>query len=195
MEPALNKNIVKVENLVELEVIPYQEYSAYDNIEKLKGSETVVVWLNLEEMFPQMHSEYEREFDNGNQKEELINECRNLAEYIFMQSNARVLWISFEDYFLHRSVIVGHRTNYSVEQINSNLQMYFREKAIFIDLKYLIAECGIEYAFSAKNKFRWNFPYSNRLVEKVAVEIRKQCCIDTFISKKCLAKLGEFAKF
>lgn len=173
-------------SVIEVTILPYQEYCLKEYIDILRRADTIVVWMNLEEMLPQLHAGYNIKDDEEKSMQAIKDVCRDMADYILSKSNARIFWLSFEKYFLHQSTVIGHRERYSVNQINCNLQEYFLGKIVFIDLEHLIAECSIKCSFSVKNKFRWNFPYSKYLVEMVAAEMWKQYLVETYSSKKCL---------
>ena len=55
-----------------------------------------------------------------------------------------------------------------------------------IDLKFIIAQVGIEHAYNLKNKYRWNAPYSKELVRFMTNEVYKQHLINLGDTKKCL---------
>ncbi len=171
--------------------IPFQEYRKIDYRDILKEATVVIVWINLEILLPEMHQGICDNSISGCQyKEQKAKQvqslCHEVAEYISLYAHAKILWLLFEDYFLHLPVVTGHRMNLFTDQINQNLVEGLHNEITFIDLKYLIAELGIRMAFSTKNKFRWSFPYSKALVEAVAVEVQKQYFIENGISKKCL---------
>lgn len=56
----------------------------------------------------------------------------------------------------------------------------------YIDMKRLIAYIGIENAYDNKNKYRWNSPYSQAMIEQICNEIHKQYLITQGITKKCI---------
>ena len=57
---------------------------------------------------------------------------------------------------------------------------------VYIDLKRMIAETGLERSYDDKGKHRWNSPYSKCLVDRIASEIYDQYCISYCKTKKCL---------
>ena len=56
----------------------------------------------------------------------------------------------------------------------------------YIDIKSIIAKVGIESAFDDKGKYRWNTPYSRKLLGEIAQEVHKRYLIDNGITKKCV---------
>lgn len=183
---ALQENFLKQGSEGRVTFIPYQEYGKADCQEVVQHATAIVVWLNLEILLPEIHNGVLDGMWKEQKAEEIQILCRVLAEHIALCSNAKIFWLLFEDYFLHLPVAIGHRGNLFVEKINGRLREDLSEDITVIDLKYLIAELGIDISFSAKNKFRWNFPYSKSLARMVADEIQKQYFIENGISKKCL---------
>jgi hypothetical protein len=64
----------------------------------------------------------------------------NISTY----SNAKIVWVLFEDYFNKISVVISHNyaTNNLVDVINVNLTDSLGKDISFIDLKHLIADVG-----------------------------------------------------
>ena len=166
--------------------IPYQEYRKTDYQKTFKNAESIIVWLNLEILLPEIHNGVPDIMWKEQQSVEVQRLCQDLIDGISLYSDARIFWLLFEDFFLHLPVVTGHKCNLFVENMNRRLQEDWSEDIIFVDLKYLIAELGIVASFSAKNKFRWNFPYSKSLAIRVADEMQKQYFATNGISKKCL---------
>ena len=168
--------------------IPFQEYQEVEYRNNLKEAAVVIVWINLEILFPETHQGISGNGMSGCQyKEQKSKEiqrlCCEVAEYISLYTNAKILWFLFEDYFLHLPMATGHRMNLFTDKINQSLMESLDKEITFIDLKHLIAELGIRTAFSAKNKFRWSFPYSKALTEAVVEEVKKQYFIDRNVSR------------
>lgn len=184
--PSLLKNFRKQNENIVATVIPYEEYRWRESLGRLKETNIVIVWLNLEALIPEMHNGVPDCICKGQRVDEIESLCQDLAEQISLHSSAKIFWLLFEDYFLHLPVTTGYRNNLFVAGINQRLQENLPKQITIIDLKYLIAEIGIEEAFSEKNKFRWNFPYSTALASAVTNEIQKQYFIENGISKKCL---------
>ncbi len=167
-------------------VIPYQQYHETSYHTLIQEADTIIVWLNIESIFPEIHCGGESCSENGHKSFEMQDLCINLTNYLKAHSNAKIFWILFEDFFLHRAVITGHHENRFIENLNNALLLKFDKEIVFIDLKYLIAQIGVKSAFSIKDKFRWNFPYSKELTHKVIDEICNEYFIENGISKKCL---------
>ncbi len=184
--PALQENVQKQKEKAAVIAVPYQEYRQSEHQISLKETDIAIVWLNLEILLPEIHNGATDNIWKEHKEEEIKILCRDMAKYIALYSNAKIFWLLFEDYFLHLPVTTGYRSNLFVEKINQGIQEELSGQIVFIDLKYMIAEMGIGMAFSAKNKYRWNFPYSKSLALAVADEIQKQYFIENGISQKCL---------
>ncbi len=166
--------------------VPCQEYRQSGHRSSFKEADIIIIWLNLEVLLPEIHSGVTDSRWKEEKAEKIRMSCRDMAKYITLYSGAMVTWLLFEDYFLHLAMATGHRGNSFVEKVNQGIQEELPDETVVIDLKYLIAEMGIGAAFSAKNKYRWNFPYSKLLAVAVANEVQKQYFIENGISKKCL---------
>ena len=166
--------------------ILYEEY--YDNIEDIKFSDLIVVYLDFE-MF---YTDLSNEISSGGVtyqaiKDECIDKCRNLYSYIKNHSKAPVIWLGFEDYYSIQNNTYGALLSFEgvVDQLNLALNDMLKEDT-FIDFKRLIASVGIKNAYDAKGKYRWNAPYSKELISLIVNEIYKQYLIATGNTKKCL---------
>ena len=184
--PVLQEDMQSQNGQAAVYAVPYQEYRQSEYLTSLKETDIAIVWLNLEILLPEIQNGVTDSIWKEQKTEEIQRLCQDVAEYIALHSNAKIFWLLFEDYFLHMPVVTGHRDGSFAMKINQGLQEELSEQIAFIDLKYLIAETGIGMAFSAKNKYRWNFPYSKSLTMAVADEIQKQYFIENGISKKCL---------
>lgn len=175
------------EKKVEVHSIPYGEHKDEDHTKKFKSADLIVVWMNFEEMFPDvLNNLYSRIISEQQVIADITNMCKGFYVNLVACSNAQILWFSFENYFYSFSIAIGHETNTLIDKINLILSDVFYDKAIFIDLKHLIAEVGIRSAYDLKSKYRWNAPYSKLLIDAAAKEIRKQYLIAQGITKKCL---------
>ncbi len=174
-------------NEVELYHIPYGEHNEIRSKEQLMESDMIVVWLNIEEFFPDVLTR----INLGDMLQyQVINEiialCERLYDDLAACSTTRILWFSFEDYYIRTSVVIGHRYDTLIDKVNIKLAEYLYDCVKFIDSKRLIAEVGIANAYDPKAKYRWNAPYSKALIEAAVKEIHKQYLIEKGITKKCL---------
>lgn len=161
--------------------IPFWELIEDEYQSKLSWADLIVVWLNLEDIFPRL---------SCSEKENMFSETVILSKKLYANlisvSQAKILWFLFEDYALPFSTVVGHVYNGLADRLNNKVCDTLDRQVSFIDLKHLIAEVGIPNAYNLKGKYRWNAPYSKVLIEASIKEIHKQYLIETGITKKCL---------
>ena len=174
-------------NKVEPYSVPYGEHNQVGYKEQLMESDMIVVWLNIEEFFSDTLTPINLgETSQYQAINEIIALCERLYDDLAACSTTRILWFSFEDYYIRTSVLTGHRYATLIDKVNIKLAEYLYDRAKFIDSKRLIAEVGIANAYDTKAKYRWNAPYSKSLIESAVKEIHKQYLIEKSISKKCL---------
>ena len=174
-------------NKVEPYSVPYGEHNQVGYKEQLMESDMIVVWLNIEEFFSDTLTPINLgETSQYQAINEIIALCERLYDDLAACSTTRILWFSFEDYYIRTSVLTGHRYATLIDKVNIKLAEYLYDRAKFIDSKRLIADVGIANAYDTKAKYRWNAPYSKSLIESAVKEIHKQYLIEKSISKKCL---------
>ena len=161
--------------------ITFGEHTEAEYQKQLAMTDLVIVWLNLEILFPRLC--YSEEVQNS---DEIIALCKRLQTDLTSISQAKMLWFSFEDYAMSLPATVGHVYHDFVDKLNLTLRDTLADQVSFIDLKHLIAEIGISNAYDLKGKSRWNAPYSMALMEAAVKEIHKQYLIETGITKQFL---------
>lgn len=169
--------------------IPYGEHLTKEYKKQLAGSDIVIVWLNYESLFSDwLNLIYSQQTTEQEVTDEVTNLCRKLHTDISSLLSVRILWFSFEDYYLPLTYITGYTYvgNELIDRINTRIYDALRDKVSFIDLKRLIAEVGIDNTYDPKGKYRWYAPYSKALIEAAVKEIYKQYLIGKGITKKCL---------
>lgn len=174
-------------NKVEPYPIPYGEHNEVGYKEQLMESDMIVVWLSIEEFFSDTLTRINLgEMSQYQAIDEIIALCERLYDDLATCSTTRILWFTFEDYYMHTSVLTGHRYATLIDKVNIKLAEYLYDRAKFVDSKRLIAEVGIANAYDSKSKYRWSAPYSKSLIESAVKEIHKQYLVEKGISKKCL---------
>lgn len=177
---------------ITVDIIPISEYMDDKQRHRVSIADIIVVWLNIESI---CDNKYNRLFSDDsvvvNETVEHLNTaCRNLALELRKHSNATMVWLLFEDYYMNFPVVFGHTPIFSglIDRINTNIldELIGIENIVFLDLKRVIAEIGVSNSFSNKNKYRWNAPYSKSVVLGIANEIYKQYLIANCQTKKCL---------
>lgn len=131
--PVLQEDMQSQNGQAAVYAVPYQEYRQSEYLTRLKETDIAIVWLNLEILLPEIQNGVTDSIWKEQKTEEIQRLCQDVAEYIALHSNAKIFWLLFEDYFLHMPVVTGHRDG------------------------------SFAMNFSAKNKYRWNFPYSKSL--------------------------------
>lgn len=151
--------------------ILFNEYTTENNMELLKKSDIVIIWLNYEIL--------ETDIDINDFCHMFINSINTLHK--------TTLWISFEDYYKYDSIIFGNTiSEISKSDYINTVVLNEYHNIHLIDLKYIISKVGIDKSYDFKNRYRWGMPYSNELISEIANEILKQYLILFGISKKCI---------
>ena len=158
-----------------------------EKLEVFRNAGIIVVCLNFQEICPNLLINalktdclLERVY------KEIYDMNQNILSYIKTNSNAKVVWFGFEDYFSKAPFLFGTQCEISglVDRINIALCEALIDD-IFVDFKRLIAVCGVRNSYSDKGKYRWNAPYSKELIQLMANEVYKQYLIENGITKKC----------
>lgn len=163
---------------IKIDFVPYAEYSKREYVDSLNSADYVVICLNAEAFTT-----------NGDALEEtLICMSEQIYNYVLSLKSKNVIWFLFEDYYLKYQLVCGFLLEGLIDRVNSKLAEKFcgNTKVKTIDLKFIIAQVGIEHAYDLKNKYRWNAPYSKKLVRFLANEVYKQHLINLGDTKKCL---------
>jgi FkbH-like protein len=171
--------------------IPYGEHTDIEYQNQLTESNMIVLWLNFESLFPDLHNALFSQAKNAKMVIEEVSElCKRIYSDLAIQTNAHIVWFLFEDYYTNLPSVLGHCPLFNglIDKINTQIidTSCDIDNVSFIDLKLLIAETGISNAFDNKGKYRWNAPYSKILIESAVKEIHKQYLIEKGITKKCL---------
>ncbi|MCD8002677.1 MAG: HAD-IIIC family phosphatase [Clostridia bacterium] len=174
---------------VELFFVGYNEYLVCKNRSDILNSDIVVVFPSI-----QLSYYYLNDTNSTSQKGRdilLNNECSRIKQ-IYSQicddGCSLILWFEYEDYYIKEFNILGSIKHFDdlVDRLNNQLSASCGENAVIIDTKFLIASVGINDAFSYKNLYRWNQPYSQIMIDKISAQIYKQFLIENGISKKCI---------
>lgn len=174
-------------NNTEVFYIKYGEHNENEYKRKLTQSDFIVVWLNFEELFPDVFNNIDSSKITKQQvNDKVVGLCVKLFADITQYVNAHTLWILFEDLYIQTNFNIGYRYDNLIDQINTNFMELLSDKVSFVDIKRIIAEVGILNAYDAKGKYRWNAPYSKSLIEVVIKAIHKQYIIENGITKKCI---------
>ena len=118
----------------------------------------------------------------------LRKKCSEIYRSIREKTNAQILWLGFEDFDLKGTEVFGSILPYHglADRLNLYVCEMLDDTDGLIDFKRIIAGIGINNAYNPKGKNRWNSPYSQKLIEKIAEEVYIRYCIAYSKSKKCL---------
>lgn len=168
-------------------VVNYDEYDSEAMLKRLADSNFIVILLNFENAHSGLLDENSMTDANGIMRFEL-DKAHRMQETIRKNANAPVVWFGYEDLQWNFTAVFGsqYSLNGLVDKINAQIREELDSEITVIDTKRLISSIGIPNAYSNKNKYRWNYPYSRLLSEKIGIEIYKQYLIVHGISKKCI---------
>lgn len=171
---------------VEINCFSYEEYR--DNVRKNEDDDIIIVCLNFEELYPNLSNDISSEkLTYETIENDCINKCKELYACVSTRSNAQIIWFGFEDYYCLQSRNCGSVVFFEGLARKLNLLLSDMLRGVtFIDLGRLIATVGIKNAYDSKGKYRWNAPYSKKLISLMADEVYKQYLIAGGKSKKCL---------
>lgn len=168
-------------NQVTITSIPFWEQTEQSYQTNLSESDLIVVWLNLEEMFPEWYYNTTEKY-----LERAISLCDSLYTNLINSYQSKIIWISYENYNSPIFAATGHVYVDFANKLNLRLNELASDQVSIIDLSFIIARLGISNSYNQKGKYRWNAPYSQELIGAVIKEIHKQCLIERHLSKKCL---------
>lgn len=168
-------------------IVNYDEYDSTGASQRFAESNLIVIFLNFENTYPGLLDE-DSLTDVCAIVDFELEKANHIWKTVRKYTNATVLWFGYEDLQWHASAVFGSQfaLNGLIDRINTQIQEELDSDITFINTKQLIASIGISNAYSSKNKYRWNYPYSQLLSEKIGMEIYKQYRITHGISKKCI---------
>lgn len=184
----INKAFSGKNGFVSVSPIDLSEFLCNDEIDAIHHADLIVVIPNLEAMYQDFIAHH----SNNNSREEPIEGAiiyfENIYSKIRLKTLAPIIWFGFEDYYtnLYYTTVCTLYLDGFADKINTLFSVADDAVFSFIDTKRLIAKIGIDSAYDLKNKYRWNSPYSKRMIECICAEISKQYAIYVGKTKKCL---------
>lgn len=169
--------------------ISYYECNDKQNIDKIRLSDLVIIWLNFENLYQDVPISI---MENINLRNNYINKIsENIGGFynnIISLANGKVIIIGFEDFFDKDRKLYGHIISKKniVLDVESIIFKDLELECTILDLKGIIASIGISNAFNDSSKYKWNNPYSNELIEAVIKEIGKNYNINPLDLIKCI---------
>ena len=175
---------------VKLNPIFFNEYFLQENSDKLINADQIIVWLNVDCLYPNLINDLPcGKVSTEDFEQDIQNKFTELNAFLKQKTRAPILWIGAEDscYYPY-TYCLGYRfiNKGLIDRINITLNGIVDENDTYVDLKTIIAKLGIERAFDNKGKYRWNMPYSRDLLQAVTSEVHKQYLICNGITKKCV---------
>ncbi len=185
--PSVNRIFEQNGIRIRMASVNYDEYCSTETLQRFAESDFIVILLNFENTYPGLLDEYSLTEVSAIVEFEL-EKAHHIREAVRKNSKASVLWFGYEDWQWNSSFVFGsqYALNGLVDTINAQIREKLNPEITFIDTQRVIATMGISSAYSTKNKYRWNYPYSQSLSEKIGLEIYKQYLITYGISKKCI---------
>ncbi len=189
LEPYLKLHLYNVFSksnvTIQITQVPYEEIESY--CDEIKSANCVAIHLDYNNMYCATMNTTDSFLETENHLEEVFNQCRLLYNHLKRSSAAQLIWIGFEDYCFDDHYLWGSIPvqNNIVDELNSLIFKMIKSD-VYISLKRLIAQNGIANSYNINNKYRWNAPYSDKLIFLIAQEIHKQYMISKGNTKKCV---------
>lgn len=189
LQSSLKKRILQQGLDMELTTIDYAEYDTCKN--KADDADYTIVALSFEFLFPNVAND----ILSGNIcRTEILDRsieiCRKLYNSLKEKCRGTILWLGFEDYYCQYGRVRGSIPVDFMLVDETNLVVYKMMKPgdVYLDLKRMIADAGIDSVYDWRGKYRWNAPYTRIFVDKICEEITRQCIIKGGMGnmKKCL---------
>lgn len=168
--------------------IDYMEFLSGSIDKKLIETDVIAVIPNFDALYQNIcYQSFNQDNIIKLCEAELLN-TQNAIIKIRSQTNAQIIWFSYEDYFSQHNNVLGFvpYQNRLVDKLNLQISATFGDDIVYIDTKRLNATIGISNAYDNKNKYRWNSPYSQAMIEQICNEIHKQYLIAHGVTKKCI---------
>lgn len=185
-------DIAAVDNVsLHLYDLSYSELMNEECLNAIESAKYLFVVLRFQEIYP---NAYEKLFTGQQDVSELVEDTlclfRNLLKKIRRVYSGPILWTSLEDYDMPYDQYLGDIFigDGLLDTVNISLCSLFRAdgQSVFLDIKKLIAKIGVENAYSFKNHYRWNAPYSKKMSYEIAAVFWKQVKILEGNTPKCI---------
>ena len=143
-EPYLRTYISKAFSALAIDVkltyVPYEELEKKSD--DLKRAEVIVVCMNFDELYSNALADImSKKISSDDITDDSIKRCQELYSSIKTYSNAKVIWLGFEDYYLNYDIVCGTVSvlNGVVDRINRTICDMLIDD-VYTDLKRLIAK-------------------------------------------------------
>ena len=171
--------------------LSYVELSDETCLNAIGSVQYLFVVIHFQEMFPDVYDKLLLgRKDSLELTGEILNFFRDLLKRIRNFYQGPILWTGLEDGDMPYSRYLGDvfiGGNF-LDSVNVSLGTLFRAdgQCVFLDIKRLIAKVGTAEAYSFKNRYRWNAPYSKKMSCEMAAALWKQTKILEGNTPKCI---------
>ncbi|MBD5529664.1 MAG: HAD-IIIC family phosphatase [Lachnospiraceae bacterium] len=179
----LSKCIGQIYEQVRVTNIPYEVFADVEYERSLRACEIIVVWLDLEFLFPP-----NKNISMLNQEE--VDMAWRLLEQIYYycveKNGKQLLWISFDkncNSWRYCGCLLSEMN--PADELNYRMMKQFKRASI-IDINQVIALEGIERAYYLKHTELWNIKFGKTVMKRLADEIYKQFNVAQGKSLKCI---------
>ena len=172
----------------EVVIIPIEEYNLDENVGNIRDCDMAIVWLNFEHMFTKFTY---ANFSIGHQHKE-INSMHSYSQDIINTlasiTQSQIIWIGFEDYYLNLHMCRGNilQQESEIDVLNRRLLDEYKSIVKVIDLKRIIGIVGLENTYNLSFKYKWNTPYTKKIMDMITDEICKHYLSLKGKYKKCV---------
>lgn len=183
LSPLLTRAFERSSVAVSFHYIGWEE--ALNGQAELQGCSLLAVVQNLDTQYPDWH-ELSGAFDDLQDK--LVSEAKKVYKTLKGLATCPVLWFGYEGEGNPLFHVCGSLADYHrfVAAVNWEIFLQLGGEDVYLDMRHLVASIGLKNAFDANNRYRWNMPYSLKMLQAMAEEIHKQYCIFSGLTKKCL---------
>lgn len=174
---------------IDLSYILYNECFSAESSHILQSADYTVVCINFDELYRNALIDIISSNISAEKLiKDVVNKSKMLHNHIKHQTHSPILWFGFEDYCYDSKFVVGNiiYADGLIDRANCAIYELLEEQDTYIDFKKLIAHIGINNAYDSKSKYRWNAPYSKKLINLISQEIYKQFSINSGCTKKCI---------
>lgn len=185
----LQKEFLPLDIGINLRYIQLDNTCSSLNVPSLITADYIIVYIDFFCLFPNAicQSRHSKDFIE-NCVDYAKNRCQVLYQRIKINTGIPILWLGFENYYRQLYSIEGSVSYYTeiISHLNIHLISMLSDPDRFIDLQYIIGRIGIKDAYSSRNRYRWDSPFSEKLLFEIAHECKQQYLIDAGITKKCI---------
>lgn len=184
----INKAFAEIHLSINIIPVDYSEFLSGGIIEQIAETGIVAVLPNFESLYPEINNKNLNSDEAQTLIDAEISNMKQICSIIQSKSNSLLIWFGYEDYCSELYNTVGNIPiqNGFVDKLNLQISSKMENDIAYVDMKRLIANIGIANAYDNRNKYRWNYSYSQTMIEQICNEIYKQYLIINGKTKKCI---------